>query len=74
MSYEKRDKIFEHHYLYDVHLLKDCESIDYEVEAGEEIPCFTDEYYTFTVSSEEQLETVKRELREKILSLIEAYE
>lgn len=55
----------------EVQLLLECESIDYDIEEGDEIVGYTDEYYTFTAQSEEQVEKIKGELKEILLQLIE---
>lgn len=52
-------------------LLRECKSIDYYTEEGEEIVGFTDVYYTFTARSMEHEEKIKAELKEILLQLIE---
>ena len=57
-----------------IDLLMRCPSIDYYEEEGPDIPRFSDTFYKFIVSSPEEEENLKEELKKEILSIIEGYD
>ena len=57
-----------------IDLLMRCPSIDYYEEEGPDIPRFSDTFYKFIVSSPEEEENLKEELKKEILSIIQGYD